>query len=100
MGKNHASAIGTLMERTTRCTMLLHLPGDQKAVTVRDTVVTKRTTLPEELRGSLAWDQGIAMANQRRGTSENTNGGCSNTSTKTLTCRFTQPKTCDGPRTN
>lgn len=94
LGKNNASAIGTLVERTTRFTMLLHLPGDHTATTVRDAVVAKISTLPEQLRRSLAWDQGSEMAHHQqitidtgievffcdpaspwqRGTNENTNG--------------------------
>ena len=94
LGKNNASAIGTLVERTTRFTFLLHLPGDHSATTVRDAVIDKITTLPLELRKSLAWDQGHEMARHQqvsidadidvffcdpaspwqRGTNENTNG--------------------------
>lgn len=94
MGKNNASAIGTLVERGTRFTMLLHLPGDHGAATVRDAVVAKIKTLPEQLRKSLTWDQGREMAYHQqiaidadidvffcdpaspwqRGTNENTNG--------------------------
>jgi IS30 family transposase len=73
------SAIGTLVERTTRFTMLLHLPpmeghGVQPRVkngpplaghgaeAVRDAIVAAITQLPEELRRSLTWDQGAEMA--------------------------------------
>jgi IS30 family transposase len=106
-----SSAIGTLVERTTRFTMLLHLPrmqghGDQPrekngpaltghgAEAVRDAIAASITTLPEQLRRSLAWDQGAEMAQHaqlridtglqvyfcdpqspwQRGTNENTNG--------------------------
>jgi IS30 family transposase len=94
IGKNQASAIGTLVERTTRFVMLLHLPGDRTAPTVRDAIVTTITTLPAELRRSLTWDQGAELAEHaqitidaaidvyfcdphspwQRGTNENTNG--------------------------
>src|SRR5207237_831052 len=74
-----SSAIGTLVERTTRFTMLLHLPrmgghGDQPrekngpslsghgAEAVRDAITATITTLPEQLRRSLTWDQGTEMA--------------------------------------
>ena len=74
-----SSAIGTLVERTTRFTMLLHLPpmaghGAQArekngpalaghgAEAVRDAIARMITTLPEQLRRSLTWDQGAEMA--------------------------------------
>ena len=73
-----SSAIGTLVERSSRFTMLLHLPPmegregprvkDGPALTghgaeaVRDAVVAAMTTLPGELRRSLTWDQGAEMA--------------------------------------
>jgi IS30 family transposase len=74
-----SSAIGTLVERTTRFTMLLHLPrlagpGDAPrtkngpalaghgAEAVRDAITRTIITLPEELRRSLTWDQGAEMA--------------------------------------
>jgi IS30 family transposase len=106
-----SSAIGTLVERTSRFTMLLHLPrmeghGDRPrakngpaltghgAEAVRDAIAASITTLPEQLRRSLTWDQGAEMAQHaqlridadidvyfcdphspwQRGTNENTNG--------------------------
>lgn len=73
-----SSAIGTLVERTTRFTMLLHLPrmdeyGEPRAKNgpplaghgaeaVRDAIAKTIATLPEELRRSLTWDQGAEMA--------------------------------------
>ena len=105
-----SSAIGTLVERTTRFTMLLHLPRMEKygeprtkngpalaghgAEAVRDAIAASITTLPEQLRRSLTWDQGAEMAQHaqlrvdtgmaiyfcdphspwQRGTNENTNG--------------------------
>ena len=74
-----SSAIGTLVERTTRFTMLLHLPrmdghGSQPRVkngpplaghgaqAVRDAIAAAIITLPEQLRRSLTWDQGAEMA--------------------------------------
>ena len=73
------SAIGTLVERTTRFTMLLHLPGldgygkeprvhngpalaGHGAEAVRDAIASSIHTLPEQLRCSLTWDQGAEMA--------------------------------------
>jgi IS30 family transposase len=78
-----SSAIGTLVERTTRFTMLLHLPrlaGYQSglrakkgtalaghgAEAVRDTIARTITSLPEHLRRSLTWDQGAEMAQHAR----------------------------------
>src|SRR5207244_2337100 len=73
-----SSAIGTLVERTTRFTMLLHLPrmsghGEPRmkngpalaghgAEAVRAAITSTITTLPEQLRRSLTWDQGAEMA--------------------------------------
>jgi IS30 family transposase len=73
------SAIGTLVERTTRFTMLLHLPpmeghgtiepvkngpplAGHGAEAVRDAIAATIGTLPEQLRRSLTWDQGSEMA--------------------------------------
>src|SRR6266496_45455 len=106
-----SSAIGTLVERSTRFAMLLHLPrmdshGNEPRVkngpalaghgaeAVRDAIAASITTLPQQLRRSLTWDQGAEMAQHaqlrldtglaiyfcdphspwQRGTSENTNG--------------------------
>jgi IS30 family transposase len=88
------SAVGTLVERMTRFTLLLHLPGGHTADIVQEAMVAKMATLPEQLRLSLTWDQGVEMANHvqiaeatglsiyfcdphspwQRGTNENTNG--------------------------
>jgi IS30 family transposase len=74
-----SSAIGTLVERTTRFTMLLHLPrmdghgarpsakngpplAGHGAEAVRDEIARVIETLPEQLRRSLTWDQGAEMA--------------------------------------
>ncbi|WP_442813796.1 IS30 family transposase [Streptosporangium subroseum] len=107
----NSSAIGTLVERTTRYTTLLHLPrmdghgegprvkngpalAGHGAEAVRDAIAATITTLPEQLRRSLTWDQGAEMAQHaqlridtglqvyfadphspwQRGTNENTNG--------------------------
>ena len=75
----NSSAIGTLVERTTRFTMLLHLPhmeghgetprtkngpalAGHGAEAVRDAVSAAIATLPGQLRRSLTWDQGAEMA--------------------------------------
>ena len=105
-----SSAIGTLVERSTRFTLLLHLPpmhghggtrvkngpalAGHGAKAVRNAIAETVTTLPEQLRRSLTWDQGAEMAQHaqlridtglevyfcdphspwQRGTNENTNG--------------------------
>lgn len=75
----NSSAIGTLVERTTRFTMLLHLPPmpghgpgarakngpaltGHGAEAVRDAIAAKIVALPEQLRKSLTWDQGAELA--------------------------------------
>jgi IS30 family transposase len=65
VGKNGASAIGTLVERTTRFVMLLHL-ADQRAETVRAAMTAKIATLPQALARSITWDQGAEMAQHVR----------------------------------
>ena len=73
-----SSAVGTLVERTTRFTMLLHLPRMQGhggprvhngpalaghgAEAVRDAIAATMTALPAQLRRSLTWDQGAELA--------------------------------------
>ena len=74
-----SSAIGTLVERTTRFTILLHLPrmqgfGEKATVkngpplaghgaeAVREAIAASIVTLPEQLRQSMTWDQGAEMA--------------------------------------
>jgi IS30 family transposase len=73
------SAIGTLVERTTRFTMLIHLPRDDGygviartkngpalagygAVTMKNALAATMTTLPEQLRRSLTWDRGKELS--------------------------------------
>jgi IS30 family transposase len=94
VGANGKSAIGTLVERSSRFVMLLHLPRDRTAEAVRDAMTAKITTLPAALRRSITWDQGREMAQHaqftvdtgipvyfcdphspwQRGSNENTNG--------------------------
>ena len=57
-GTLNRSAIGTLVERSSRSLMLLHLPGRHTAEAVRDAVIAAFSTLPAHLRRSLTWDQG------------------------------------------
>ncbi|WP_202976505.1 IS30 family transposase [Curtobacterium sp. HSID17257] len=94
VGINARSAIGTLVERTTRYVMLLHLPNGHSADAVRDAMIPTIQALPEHLRRSLTWDQGTELARHKditlatdlaiyfcdphkpwqRGSNENTNG--------------------------
>ena len=94
MGAGNKTAIGTLVERSTRYVMLLHLPNGHDALQVRDGLVAAIGGLPEQVRGSVTWDQGSEMAGHRwfsvatgcpvyfcdpgspwqRGSNENTNG--------------------------
>jgi transposase, IS30 family len=94
IGAHSRSAVGTLVERSTRFVMLLHLPTDHTAETVKDALVAKMLTMPTQLRRSLTWDQGVEMAKHgevsfaatlpiyfcdpaspwQRGSNENTNG--------------------------
>jgi IS30 family transposase len=66
MGAANASAIGTLVERTTGYLVLLHLPGDHTALTLQQALTTAVPELPEMLRKTLTWDQGIEMANHAK----------------------------------
>jgi len=56
------SQIGTMVERTSRFLMLLHLPGDRRAETVRNAIAAKIQQLPARLVRTLTWDQGSEMA--------------------------------------
>lgn len=60
------SAIGTLVERSTRFVLLLHLPGDHTADTVASAMITAMKELPAELRRSITWDRGSELAGYRR----------------------------------
>ncbi|WP_246199903.1 IS30 family transposase [Arthrobacter zhaoguopingii] len=66
LGSNCRSAIATLVERQTRFAMLVHLPGDHSAITVRDGLLAAIKTLPVHLARSLTWDQGTEMAQHRQ----------------------------------
>ncbi|MBA8801793.1 IS30 family transposase [Nocardioides ginsengisegetis] len=94
VGASSRSAIGTLVERATGFTMLLHLPENHGADTVAAAMIEAMSRLPETLRQTLTWDQGREMASHvriaaatdleiyfcdphspwQRGTNENTNG--------------------------
>ncbi|MFF6983520.1 IS30 family transposase [Streptomyces sp. NPDC008343] len=95
VGPGHRSAIGTLVERSTRYVMLLHLPdGAHRAEHFHQVLARTIQTLPSHLKRSLTWDQGTEMAGHgaftlatdipvyfcdpaspwQRGSNENTNG--------------------------
>jgi len=94
IGAKGQSAVGTLVERSTRYTLLLYLPNGHTAVEVQDAIIDKLADVPHSLRLSLTWDQGSELAQHRkigsqlgldvyfcdphspwqRGTNENTNG--------------------------
>jgi IS30 family transposase len=61
-GEANRSAIGTLVERSSRYTILLYLPGRHTADAIRDAVIDAMKDLPPQLRRSLTWDQGSEMA--------------------------------------
>jgi transposase, IS30 family len=94
MGKSGKSAIGTLVERSSRYVVLVPLPDGRTAPHVRAALTRQLTRLPAELRRTLTWDQGKEMADHvrfsvdtkidvyfcdphspwQRGSNENTNG--------------------------
>lgn len=93
MGVAGGVAVGTLVERSTRFTLLLHLPDRHDAETVAAAMIREMSQLPEHLRLSLTWDRGTELARYdqvqldlkmpvyfcdphapwQRGTNENTN---------------------------
>ena len=61
IGKRNLTAIGTLVERSSGYTMLVHLPDGYKPEQVAPAIAAKIQTLPEVVRRSLTWDQGPEM---------------------------------------
>jgi len=94
LGKGGKSSVGTLVERSTRFVLLLHLPDGRSPALVASAMSKAIKTLPKELARSVTWDQGKEMAMHRtftvktgvpvyfcdphspwqRGSNENTNG--------------------------
>jgi transposase, IS30 family len=66
VGKGGRSAIGTLVERTSRYVALLHLPDGRTADHVRVALTRQLVRLPSDLRRTLTWDQGKEMAEHVR----------------------------------
>lgn len=62
MGTAGGDAVGTLVERSTRFTILLHLPGRRDAESVAEAMIREMGQLPEHLRRSLTWDRGSELA--------------------------------------
>ena len=94
IGKGNKTAVGTLVERSTRFLLLLHLPDGYAAGQVEDAMRAAIGTLPAALARSVTWDQGHEMSRHagftlatgipvyfcdphspwQRGSNENTNG--------------------------
>ena len=94
VGANNKTAIGTLVERSTRFCILLYLPSGHASIEAQEAIVRKMRHLPKLMRNSLTWDQGSELALHskigaaldmdvhfcdphspwQRGTNENTNG--------------------------
>ena len=66
IGKNQASQIGTLVERSTGFVQLLCLPQGRSADVVAEAMIAKIKAFPENLRKTLTWDQGLEMAAHAR----------------------------------
>ena len=62
LGANGKSAVGVLVERSTRFTILLHLPTTHDAESVAAAMIREMSDLPEHLRRSLTWDRGGELA--------------------------------------
>ncbi|WP_371750440.1 IS30 family transposase [Streptomyces sp. NBC_01283] len=58
IGRGQGSAIGTLIERTTRYVHLIHLPHGWKAPQVRNALITQTAHIPPQLKKTLTWGQG------------------------------------------
>jgi IS30 family transposase len=65
-GKLNGSAIGTVVERTTNYTLLLHLPDNHGTEAVTDALIARLSELPAQLRRSVTWDQGKEMAAHKK----------------------------------
>lgn len=70
IGEFNGSAIGTLVERVTRMTMLVHIVGARTAEQLKEAMIRRFNELPAHLRLSLTWDQGIEMVRHHEFTEE------------------------------
>ena len=66
IGTGNRSAIATLVERVSRLTLLVHLPGDKTSKTVTTQVTKAKRRLPPGMRRSLTWDRGTEMADHEK----------------------------------
>jgi IS30 family transposase len=66
MGAGNRSAIGTLVERSTRFVILLHLPARHTADEVATAMIDRMSELPDHLRRSITWDRGVELAGYER----------------------------------
>jgi IS30 family transposase len=66
LGAGCGSAVGTLVERSTRFTILLHLPGRHDADSVAEAMIRQMRRLPDHLRRSITWDRGSELAAYER----------------------------------
>lgn len=62
LGENSRSAVGALVERSTRLTLLLHLPDGKSAEQMETTMREAVTALPSSLARTITWDQGAEIA--------------------------------------
>jgi transposase, IS30 family len=94
LGEGSRSAVGTLVERSTRMTLLLHLPDGKSAEQVEAAMREAIARLPASMARTITWDQGAEMSKHaeftmatgipiyfcdphspwQRGSNENTNG--------------------------
>jgi IS30 family transposase len=102
IGKDCKSAVGTLVERSTRFVLLLHLPGGRDAHLVEQAMRQAITALPGELARTITWDQGkemsyradftIATGIRSTSATPTSHGSADRTRTPTACCASTCPK--------
>ncbi|MBX9745209.1 MAG: IS30 family transposase [Chlamydiales bacterium] len=65
IGKNHKSALGTLVERTTRYLILVPIPGKKDAKSVREAFFEVLQRIDPSVRLSITYDRGLEMADHK-----------------------------------